>query len=104
MAASSAPALAGDLATKGSAIVAEKCSRCHAVGQSDASPIQVTPPLRELVGDFPVAMLVEALKTGVISGHDEMPMFDLGLEGVEAVVAYIDSLSPGGPHYLPERK
>ncbi|MBS0243384.1 MAG: c-type cytochrome [Proteobacteria bacterium] len=95
-----APAFADDLAIKGSAIVAEKCSRCHAVGASDESPIKVTPPFRSLGQDYPVPMLVEALETGIISGHDEMPMFDLGKDGVAAVVAYIESLDPTAPRYL----
>lgn len=94
------PAAASDLSVRGSAIAAEKCSPCHAVGISDESPHKITPPLRSLAADYPVPMLVEALKSGVVSGHDEMPMFDLGIDGVEALVAYIDSLNPKGPQYL----
>jgi mono/diheme cytochrome c family protein len=99
-AAALAPARASDLAVQGSAIAAEKCGPCHAVGVADDSPHRITPPFRTLAADFPIAMLTEGLKSGVISGHDEMPMFDLGVDGVRALLAYIDSLDPKGPQYL----
>ncbi len=87
-------------AVRGSAIAAEKCGKCHGVGVADASPHKITPPLRDLAKWYPVAMLVESLETGSLSGHDEMPQFDLGPEDARALVAYIDSLNPKGPHYL----
>ncbi|MEZ5853471.1 MAG: cytochrome c [Hyphomicrobiaceae bacterium] len=89
---------------RGSAIAAEKCVKCHAVGYADSSPHKITPPLRDLVKWYPVPMIVEGLKTGSLAGHDEMPQFDLGVDGVAALVAYIDSLNPKGPHYLKGRK
>lgn len=82
-------------------IAVARCARCHAVEANDPSPHR-TPPLRELHVDYPLAMLSEALKTGVVGGHDEMPMFDLGLKDAQALVAYIDSLSPAGKRYLTE--
>ena len=97
---SALPANASDLSVQGFAIAAEKCSPCHAVGVADESPHKITPPLRILAADYPIPMLVEALKTGVVSGHDEMPMFDLGIDGAKALLAYIDSLNPNGPKYL----
>jgi mono/diheme cytochrome c family protein len=91
---------ASDLAMRGSAIAAEKCGKCHAVGVADDSPHKITPPLRDLKADYPIPMLVDALKTGVVGGHDEMPQFDLGVDEAKALVAYIDSLDPKGPQYL----
>ena len=82
-------------------IAVARWARCHAVEANDPSPHR-TPPLRELHVDYPLAMLSEALKTGVVGGHDEMPMFDLGLKDAQALVAYIDSLSPAGKRYLTE--
>lgn len=80
-------------------IAVARCARCHSVTATDASPHR-TPPFRELAADYPVAMLTDALKTGVIGGHDEMPMFDLGSSEARALIAYIDSLSPPGKRYL----
>ena len=94
------PACAETLALRGSAIAAEKCGRCHAVGTADESPHRITPPLRALGADYPIPMLVEALRTGVVGGHEEMPQFDLGLDDVKALVLYIDSLNPGAPPHL----
>ncbi len=91
---------ASDLAVRGSAIAAEKCGKCHAVGVADDSPHKITPPLRALAQDYPIPMLVDALKTGLVGGHDEMPQFDLGVDEAKALVAYIDSLDPNGPQYL----
>lgn len=88
---------------RGSAIAAGRCGKCHAVGVADDSPHRITPPFRELAADYPIPMLSEALKTGIVGGHDEMPMFDLGIDGVTALVAYIDSLNPSGPHYLKDK-
>lgn len=85
---------------EGSAIAAERCGKCHAVGVADASPHKITPPLRDLAKDFPIPMLNEALANGRVGGHDEMPMFELGKSGVEALLAYIDSLNPKGPNYI----
>ncbi len=99
-----APAAASDLSVKGSALAAEHCSPCHGVGIDDDSPHKVTPPLRKLAAEYPIPMLVEALKTGVIGGHDEMPMFDLGVDETRALIAYIDSLNPKGPQYLGKSK
>lgn len=45
-------------------------------------------------------MLADARATGVISGHDEMPMFEFTREEAVALLAYIDSLNPGKPSYL----
>lgn len=82
-------------------IAVARCARCHAVEANDPSPHR-TPPFRELAADFPLPMLNEALKTGIVGGHDEMPMFDLGLKDAQALVAYIDSLSPVEKRYLKE--
>jgi len=94
-----APAADPKAVELGHDIAVARCGRCHAVTATDPSPHR-TPPFRELAAEYPVAMLTDALETGVIGGHDEMPMFDLGLSEARALVAYIDSLSPPGKRYL----
>ncbi|MFV0298340.1 MAG: c-type cytochrome [Hyphomicrobiaceae bacterium] len=91
---------AEDLVARGAAIAAAKCYKCHAVGPAGPSPDGKTVPLRDLGGPYPSKMLVDGLKSGTLSGHEEMPQFDLGVDGVRAIAAYIDSLNPKGPHYL----
>lgn len=79
--------------------IAARCARCHAIGTNDDSPQRITPPFRDLHRRYPIDMLVQAGKTGVIEGHDEMPEFDLGLEDMAALFAYIDKLNPTVPGY-----
>lgn len=91
---------ASELAVQGLALAGEHCAKCHAIGADDASPHKITPPLRDLAARYPIAMLRRAQKTGILAGHDEMPEFDLGKDGVKALLTYIDSLNPKGPQYL----
>jgi cytochrome c len=85
---------------KGRAIAARKCAPCHAIGRDDERPHAIVTPFRELHTRYPIEMLIDALKTGVISGHDEMPMFELSREDMRALLAYIDSFAPGSRRYV----
>ena len=82
-------------------LIAEKrCSMCHAVGASGDSPQSIVLPFRRMQDRFPIEMLREALTTGVVSGHEEMPMFDLGQDDTRALIGYIDSLAAKDRRYL----
>jgi len=96
------PAVAAEQTTlqRGRALAEQLCGECHATGETGASPHKITPPFRTLAERFPVEMLVEALKTGQISGHDEMPMFVLEMEDMQALIAHIDSFAEPGSRYL----
>lgn len=96
------PALAAEKATldRGRLIAEQLCGRCHATAESGESPHKITPPFRILSERFPVEMLVEALKSGEISGHDEMPMFVLAPEDMTALLAHIDSFADARSRYL----
>ena len=87
------------LATDRGQDIAARCARCHAIATNDDSPTRITIPFRNLGRRYPIAMLVEAAKTGTIDGHDEMPMFDLGPSDMKALLAYIDRLNPDVPGY-----
>ena len=88
------------LQQRGEAIAAQRCRACHATGREGRSPQRIAPPFRELDDAFPIEMLVQSLKTGVVGGHDEMPMFDLGPEDTRALLAHIDSLASPTKRYL----
>lgn len=81
------------------------CAVCHAIGPEDASPTRINEEtaFRLLYKRYPIDMLVEAAKTGIISGHDEMPGFDFTVEEAHALLAYIDSLAPDQPGYVSRR-
>lgn len=92
---------------RGEAIARSKCSVCHAIGKSSSSPtrINVETSFRDLYLRFPIAMLLQAAKTGYIAGHDEMPGFDLSPSDMTALLSYIDSLSPkGAPRYTTKKR
>lgn len=91
-----------DLA-RGQRIAAERCAKCHAVGPAGESPQKGVPPFRMLAKDFPIPMLEKTLRTGIVDGHEEMPMFELGFIDVRNLLAYIDSLDPSGPAYVPRK-
>ena len=100
-------ALADPIEVERGRLVAEgRCGKCHAIGPTGASPQRIVPPFRALAERFPIDMLIDTLQTGTVSGHDEMPMFELGLDDARALIAFIDSLSPTGARYLaaPERR
>ncbi len=93
---------------RGRALAEAHCGACHAIGLNDESPtrINVETSFRDLWKRFPIPMLVEAARTGSISGHDEMPGFDFPLADAQDLLLYIDSLAPGNPGYLqsPDRR
>lgn len=90
---------------QGRAIAEGRCAFCHAVGASGESPQNGVLPFREFPSRFPIAMLVQSLKTGVVSGHDDMPGTTLDVAQARALLTYIDSLAPPGARYLePARK
>lgn len=97
-----APTLAADTATlaRGRLIAEQLCGKCHATAETGTSPHKITPPFRNLPERFPVEMLVEARKSGEISGHDEMPMFVLLPEDMTALLAHIDSFADAKSRYL----
>lgn len=92
----------GATIARGQEIAEAHCAVCHAIGIADASPTEINAEtaFRLLYKRYPIEMLEEAAKTGIISGHDEMPGFDFALEDARALLAYIDSLAPDQPGYV----
>jgi cytochrome c553 len=88
------------LLERGRTIAERKCAPCHAISRDDERPHAIVTPFRELYTRYPIAMLVDAQKTGIISGHDEMPMFELSGEDMKALLAYIDSFAPEALRYV----
>ena len=85
---------------RGRVIAEQKCARCHAIGRNDERPHAIVTPFHDLHTRYPIEMLIDAQKTGIISGHDEMPMFELSREDMRALLAYIDSFAPEGLRYV----
>jgi mono/diheme cytochrome c family protein len=81
---------------RGRAIAAAKCARCHAIGATGKSPVALATPFRELPQRYPVEHLAEALAEGIVTGHPMMPEFIFEPPEIDALLGYIESLSPDG--------
>ena len=91
----------------GRAIAAANCSQCHAIAERDVSPTRTNAEtaFRDLHRRFPIEMLVDAGRSGIIEGHDEMPEFVFSRTEIGDLLAYIDYLAPeqSGKYTSPER-
>ena len=82
---------AADIAT-GKTMAETHCATCHAVGPEGDSPRQGAPRFRELSQRFPIDNLEEALAEGIMTGHPDMPEFELSPEEIGALLAYLQSI------------
>lgn len=87
-----------DMTKSGQIILQENCSRCHAIGKTGSSPHPQAPPFREVVTRIEPANLEEALAEGIVTGHPDMPEFVFEPVEINAIIAYLNSISP------PDRK
>lgn len=91
----SAPASAGESPQERGRSTAEaKCARCHAIGAEGESPLALAPPFRLLPERYAVEQLAEALAEGIVVGHPLMPEFTFDPPEIDALLSYIESLSP----------
>jgi tetratricopeptide (TPR) repeat protein len=87
---------------EGKALVEQNCKGCHAVGSQGVSPNKKAPEFRTLHERHPSIALREPLSRGIAAPHDEMPKFALSGPQIEAIVAYINSLSGAVPAKAPK--
>jgi mono/diheme cytochrome c family protein len=78
---------------KGQTIAETQCSRCHATGKREPSPLPQAPPFRSLAKRYPLHYLAESLAEGIMTGHRDMPMFKFDPDEIGALLAYIGSIS-----------
>jgi tetratricopeptide (TPR) repeat protein len=78
---------------EGKALAEQNCKGCHAVGMQGESPNKKAPEFRTLHERHPSLALREPLTRGIAAPHDEMPRFALSGAQIDALVAYINSLS-----------
>jgi mono/diheme cytochrome c family protein len=84
------------LVQRGQAIADKLCARCHSIGAAGESPIRLAPSFRSLSQRYPVEHLAEALAEGIVTGHPDMPQFKFNPAEIDALLAFIDSLSLSG--------
>lgn len=92
------PTAAKAAIARGHDFVAANCGRCHAVEREGDSPLLQAPHFRDLAKRYPLEDLSEALSEGIVTGHKDMPQFQLDQAQVADVIAYLKSLSPHRGH------
>ncbi|WP_395647091.1 c-type cytochrome [Terricaulis sp.] len=90
------------LIEEGREIATSQCGSCHAVGLADASPRPGAPPLRSVLERYDSAALTGNLMIGVRVGHLDMPLFEMGPRGADALVEYLYSIRSTNQQ-VPER-
>lgn len=81
----------------GQSIVEAECTTCHAVGTIGESPRLDAPPLRYVLSNYDPEALAEDFREGIHVGHPDMPDFDFGPQGTDAVIAYLQSIQVDQP-------
>ena len=79
-------------AQRGLLFAQTNCSKCHAIGPFGDSPLPIAPPFRTLHEKYPVENLAEALAEGIVTGHPNMPQFQLDIAQIRDLIAYLKSL------------
>ncbi len=90
------PAAAGDQVATGRAIAEAECASCHAVGEAGASPLPDAPAFRHIRARYRFDVLAEELRAGIHVGDARMPAFDLSVQQIDALIAYLGALETEG--------
>lgn len=69
------------------------CEPCHAIGRTDRSTISVAPPFRDIAASGRIARLEIILTDNARMAHEEMPQSRFGQKEIEALTAYLESLT-----------
>lgn len=91
-----APAPAPSLADDGRDIAEAQCAGCHAVGAYGDSPNSAAPPFRTVLSLYRAEVLEEELIQGIRVAHP-MPEFQFNPQGVDALIAYLQSIQEPAP-------
>jgi len=77
---------------RGKRLVKENCSRCHAVGLDDDSSFKGALPFRDISILYPVKALEEAFAERIETGHPSMPVFEVTMNQLRDMLAYIETI------------
>ena len=77
---------------RGKVIAQGLCSRCHAIETTGDSPFPAAPRFRSLEARTDLSKLAGRIRGGLLTGHEDMPMFRFDRDDADAMVAYIRSV------------
>lgn len=88
-----APAFAAEtLQQRGREVAQRLCGACHAIDRRGASPLPAAPRFRTLDDRIDLSQLPRRMQDGLVSGHQDMPMFRFSGDDADALVAYMRSI------------
>ena len=77
---------------RGKVIAQGLCSQCHAIETIGDSPHPAAPRFRSLDARTDLSKLARRIRGGLLTGHEDMPMFRFDRDDADAMVAYIRSI------------
>ena len=80
------------LQQRGEIIARGLCSQCHAIGSTGDSPHPAAPRFRVLDNQTDLSKLSQRIREGLLTGHEDMPLFRFDRNDADAMVAYIRSV------------
>ena len=84
--------VADSLISQGKELVETNCRSCHAIERSDESRREDAPPLRTVLANLDPDSLAMDFREGIHVGATDMPDFDFGPIGTDALIAYLQSI------------
>jgi cytochrome c len=89
VAASASPEMIAD----GLEIAQTQCASCHIVTADGAqSPRPDAPPFNTIMSRYKADVLAEELVSAIHLGHEDMPTFQFNPQGVDSLIAYLQSI------------
>ncbi|NQU71965.1 MAG: cytochrome c [Rhodospirillales bacterium] len=68
------------------------CARCHAIGPAGLSPLDPALPFRTFAKKWPLESLEESLAEGIVTGHSDMPEFELTPRQIGNFIGYLETI------------
>jgi len=81
-----------DMIADGKSIVEMQCAGCHAVDNEGVSPRADAPALSTVLATYDAEALATDFREHIHVGHPDMPDFDFGPLGTDALLAYLQSI------------
>jgi cytochrome c len=87
------PALAVSPAEqRGRTFALTNCAKCHSIDRVTESPLRIAPPFRTLHTRYRIETLAEALAEGIVTGHPNMPQFQLEPDQINDFLSFLKTL------------
>jgi cytochrome c len=86
------PTMAQTPQQRGEVLARGMCGPCHAIGKTGESKHPAAPRFRRLDDQTNLSKLSVRLQGGLLTGHEDMPLFRFSRDDADAMVAHIRSI------------